>query len=788
MSLRSHILSRGLISRLSPGDLLAAPRDPLLFLYPSWLSSNSRTSVAVGKRSRAPAPGTHGNVRTTRGGNRVSSTKAGARRQERLAISVRENKPLRGHSRLAASGNPNQNDLFPSHWTRPRSHGRSVEPQQRHYSVTTSVTNGARAVSQTLNTFHTESATQEAIAVDDCTMTNEQGKPLVRIVRASKGRQKHLAFKASVNMQLKDKGISSFDWRVPLSLLEQHTQPSQPRDDLGGKRILVHRDVIPALAETVGETLWDMKVRSGCEVHVLGEEEEIGVYRPVVLRGSPSSIEMAKEVISELFRQVSPDVRKPDGDALLFDGAAEEYKETEPSLVRKVWVEDRKLRQVRVDDIPRPEVWTTLSFADYVADLVHSTVSRSMQRHLYKDENPHVLMVRQRLLELFKNPEYDDIISVRAFNNALNFFYKHSMISTMRTLFIRIDLLRLRMLPETFNIMLRSAAAQKDLHHYTALLKLMIQRGHKPNASSWVALMMAVPSRAVQLRIESRMRELGLLRSPEAVTGITTLILPGELVGHLKSGQDMITFIGRVDRIYGQDWMSPMSLNRVLDVIGERGSFSQALDTIKLFRERGIRPNTISLKTLLSHCYLQGNLDEAVRLMQYIPLQFRVPFDEFTYHQLFLLAWKSRRYNVCRTVWRHACMAAAVSYKMQELMLRSLVRNTPSQPKTKGEMWNLSAAKVIAGVAIQPGTVAKLIGWSETGQQREKNLALAKEVLAKDLAAVLLHRPARSLMRDLTEAHALDRDWVHNQLWKGTSTIWKLEHAVNIALKPRSIS
>lgn len=281
---------------------------------------------------------------------------------------------------------------------------------------------------------------------------------------------------------------------------------------------------------------------------------------------------------------------------------------------------------------------------------------------------------------------------------------------------------------------------------------------------------------------------MGLLHFPEAVKGVATVMLPGELIGHLNSGQDMASFIARMDGIYGLDWMSPSSLNRALDVIGERGSFLQASDAIKLFLERNIRPNAVSLNTLLSHCDRQGNLTEAVRWMQYIPSKFCVQANEITYHHLFKLAWKSQQYNTCRVVWRHACMGGAVSYKMQELMLRSLVRNTPSRPKTKGEMWILSAAKVIAGVAPEPGTSAKLIGWSETGQKREDNLALAKEVLAQDLAAALHHRPVSTLTQQLTEAFVLDKDWTYNPLWKGTSTIWKIANAVNVALIPRSKS
>lgn len=790
MSLGGHIVTRSPFSRSLYGDLLAAPRHPLLFLYPPWFSSKSGTSVADEKRVLGLSTQRKAPIRSR--GDAGSSFETAAQRQEAWPVTVREDKRLRklpiaqGSLRLAALRSPKGTPCSFGQRTQLVSHGFSVHLQKRHYSPTTSAATDTVALSQTFAAIHAANINQETSSINSSPTANETGKPPVRIVRAAKRRQRHLADKASVNLQLKDKSILSFDWRVPLDLLEQHTQSDQSYINGEGERILVHRDVIPLFAGNLRETLWEIKVRSGCQVHVLGEAEAIGVYRPVLLHGSQSSIEMAKEVMSELFRQVLPDVRGFNGNMLLFGAAAEDIKESKPFLVRSVWATEQKLRQRRVDKIRRPEVWTTLSFADYVADLVHSTVSRSMQRHLYKNEKPHVMMVREKLEDLFKDPRYDDIISVQAFNDTLTFLYKHSMISTMRTLFVRMESLRLRMLPETFNIMLRSAAVRKDLHHYTSLLRLMIQKGYEPNEGSWLALVMAVPSRAVQLRVESSMREKGLLRSPAAIEWLTTLILSGELIGHLSSGQDVPSFIRRINGIYGPEWMSPSSLNRVLDVLGERGSFSQASDTIKLFLERDVRPNTVSLNTLLSHCQRQSDLTQAIRLMQDFTLDCKVEADGITYHNLFMLAWNSQQYNVCRVVWRHACIEAAVSYKMQELMLRSLMRNTPSEPKTRGKAWIVSAAKVIAGVALEPGTIAKLIGWSQTGQQREKNLALAKEVLAQDLAAVLKHRPGQSLTQQLTEALALDRDWTDKKLWKETSTAWKVENAVNIPLIPRS--
>lgn len=77
------------------------------------------------------------------------------------------------------------------------------------------------------------------------------------------------------------------------------------------------------------------------------------------------------------------------------------------------------------------------------------------------------------------------------------------------------------------------------------------------------------------------------------------------------------------------------------------------------------------------------------------------------------------------------------------------------------------------------------VGWSEKGPRREENLVLAKRMLAQDLATVRTFRPAYALVQQLEDALVLDRSWAQEQLWKSTSTIWKVENALNIPLLRR---
>ncbi|MCJ1362813.1 hypothetical protein MMC16_001919 [Acarospora aff. strigata] len=789
MSLGSHIFVRSTLSRSIKANLLAAPRDPFLFLYPRWFSSDTGNHVDTGARAAVSATKCQGLIAEEEHASdgiqtvgyshtNLPSPDRNDRTSEHLLVAQGSS----GSVTSAASKWASSSSGPPS---RGSEYGHSVPFREHEDAAETDATGGVVAPTHTPATLHAEAAERDKGTVVNHLTPKLPNKLLVRAVRAARNRHKHLADKDSVNTQLKDKGMLSFDWRIPLDMLEQQTFGGPAYFDQGEERILVREDILPAFTGDIGETLWDIKVRSGCEIHVLGKEEGIGTYRSVMVRGSPSSIEMAKEAMIEFCHGVLLESIS-DSEKILVGAAAKEYQERRKSPVRKTWTkETKKILQLRVDQIARPRAWTTLSFVDYVADITRSTVSRLMHRHLYKDDDPHVKKVAQELRILFKDPQYQDFVSVQAFNHALEFLYRYNMVSTLRTLFVRMEELNLRMLPETFNIMLRGAAARKDLHTYTFLLRLMIKRGVKPNGGSWVALLMAVPSRAVQMRIESSMRKRGLLGYPATVKEVASLMVSGELTGHLGSGQDLKSFMGRIDGIYGLDWVSLSSLNRILDVTCEGGSFSQVLDALELFRDRSIHPNSVSLNTILSHCHRQGNINEAVRQMQHIHSGYMVEADEVTYHILFLLGWKARHYNVCRMVWRHACMAAAVSYRMQQLVLRSLLRNTPTQPKTKTDKWITSAGKVTVGITVEQSMVAKLVGWSATGAQREETLAMAKQILAQDLSAVQNYRPAHSLVHQLTEGLALDGYWTREHLWTNTSTTWKLENAISIPLVSR---
>lgn len=792
MSLGSHPVTRSALSRSITSNLLAGPRDPLLFLYPRWFASSAiKVPPATAKEAAALQASGSTPKEATQDGHAIQLLSAPRKLQDtppgvsRIGEKQRILAITRGALQPSARGSSNLNRFSSGHSTRTLSSDTSVRHQKSDHSATTTGPDEVIAPSYIQPTSPGDVGESVGPIVEDVSISKPKAATLLRIVRAAKRRQNHLADKESVKLQLNDKGKHSFDWRVPLKVLERHTQVNEVHHGQGDERFLIHEQFLQAFAGDIGETIWDIKAGSGCEVYIQPRDKRSNKYRPGFLRGSPSSIDLAKEAMSSLIHRLLPDATALDGDKALFGIAAEEYKEAESSLARKVWTDRNVLRQIRVDKIPSPKVWTRLSLANYVEALAKSKVSRLMHRHLYSTADSHALMVSQRLRMIFMNPQHDGIISIRAFNAALTFLYKNNMVATARNLFIRMEQLKLRMIPETFNIMLRGAAANKDLQNFTFLLKLMIRRDVKPNPGTWVALVMTIASRAVQMRIESVMREKGLLDNPATVKELTAQIIAGQFSDHLASGQDVQSFFEQIDRNYSPLWVSVSALNQMLEIMGERGSFSEALNILELVRDRDIFPNTVSLNTLISHCRRQGDLAEAVQLLQHFHSHFRVWPDEVTYHILFMLSWESRRYNACRTIWRHGCMESAVSYRMQELVLRSLLRNTPSVPKTKNERWTTSAGKVVVGIARTSGAMSRELRWSEKGVQRMENVRIAKDILGQDLTSLRSYRPAEALVHQLEKALILDQSWYQENLWMDTSTIWKMENAIDTPVLPR---
>ncbi|KAI9823244.1 MAG: hypothetical protein M1819_001373 [Sarea resinae] len=664
-----------------------------------------------------------------------------------------------------------------------------------------------------------------------------------RVRKSAKGRAKHKADKSFVNQQSKFQSYLSIDWRVPLAELERHTEE-------GGndrvERVEVSQKVAPKLKEVVSRNETEIRFKTGCCVRVQDGGESNWA---VLLRGSSSSIDMAKELVA---RVVSTGKSRSKTNQTTKPSSALPLKSNTDVSMRTEWNRSSLERQIRADRIPRPEKWTVVSFADYVERLARSEVSVSMHRHLYAEGETHKELVAKLLKDLLGDPQNKPYISIQAFNSALSFFVSHNMIAAARLLFVKMDLQQIGLTTETFNILIRGAAAAKDLHNFTFLLRLMIKRGIKPNGATWVAFLMAIETKEVKKHVIKSMYSKGLLQDISIVQDVMVQTIPDHFSTFLDSQQQqsgegesnsievrdknnhVLEFVKQIDSVFHQSWLTVYSSNCLLNILGYRGLLSQCLSLIELMHKRNISPDVVSLNTLLAHCLHHHNANGAVELTRLLTSPpYNIVLDDTSYDLLFMLAWRLGFHNMSRVAWAYACVAGAVSNRMLRKVAASLAlaRSSASDVRDEGdkreeendkgstsesdpasvsftqffaEAFPRDAGLIVAGATsptvptlkpkLTSTSISTRIRTTESNSSPTSFSATPSKYrpnhdphVAADLAAVLTRRPTRPFTELLEEALKRDRQWrYHSKTWQlAKSAQWRRDNALDVGFLRR---
>ncbi|MCJ1325542.1 hypothetical protein MMC10_002205 [Thelotrema lepadinum] len=460
--------------------------------------------------------------------------------------------------------------------------------------------------------------------------------------------------------------------------------------------------------------------------------------------------------------------------------------------------------QFSAREIFKPLEWSTPSFASYVKELASSQVARLMNRHLYVGHTNHVLAVRETLVSLFVDPDLRAYLSADAFEDALRFYYRHNIITEARKLFNIMLERNIRLRSRTLNIALCATAVKRDLHNFTYLLRAMINLGLKPSEDTWVSLVIVLESGAAKLAVVQNMRELSLLERLDVRQAISAELISTELDESTQTVDDVLAIMKKFDSQFGDDWFTERAGNIIIKHLCSSAKADQAFPFLATMVERRTIPNRATLDILLSHCLYNLDADGALQLLILFSKRFRVSGGEFSYNLLFLIAWYTLRYNLCRTIWWKACIDTAVSFRMQELTMRSLLRNTPPLTNNHSKLWMKEVGKVMVGIsrnidtgskndlesqeAVRSNTPVKelvqdLAEWSATGKERFDQTALAQRMMGADLSAFKLYRLDEDLFHAaFEEALKQDKSW-HLRGFENIPLKDKIAQAIDIPVQ-----
>jgi pentatricopeptide repeat protein len=592
------------------------------------------------------------------------------------------------------------------------------------------------------------------------------------------------------------------DWRVILGDLRRKTlQHGQWFDK--AVSISVPENACGKLLHAVDDNIWDIAEEHACSV-ALARNANTGQYDEFILSGSGLAISKAAAEVMRIAPgsklKNGPQVQLPSySDATTPVPTTESNDEPSAGpILRFVKSELRSTPPaIRAEMIPRPSEWTTQSFADYVDTLTSMRMPNHNHHLLYKKGEEHVKTVIKILRELFTDPECKSSLSRTAFKKALDYFVKTSNISDARATFVLMDMTGIRMDPETFNILLRGAAKNEDLHNFHFVLHLMIRRGISPNGRTWTAFLMANHDFRIKPYIVAGMQAKGLLAHPTILREVCQELVIREVNASLDLEKSHDEFLDHMDSRYGKDWLTVDNGNRVLHALGSRNLISRCWEFLQAMDARFVRIDHVSVNTILNHCKQQTNVVGAIEIMRLLPSLVQHGIyepDQYTYHALFELAWRTKSYNLARVVWKYALWNAGTTSRMRTLVAQSLMNaaRNPEPEISQARRWKQQAGLVITSDFVhhpipelgrpsnensnEPQSGLELqqaVGWKEANQAVSRHLERDHE---KSKSWI----PTAPFGEKLMQAWEQDRNWQRFRMRSegGENVDWKIREAI----------
>ena len=800
MSLGTRIVKRGRFSAFA--HLASTPREPLLFLYPTWARNYSSATI---RPASIPIPSV---TPTYANSNFATETlNRGVKKEAKKSAGKTRDVATEGEQRHAKDPCHMVDDY---HTVGRDEHTASLGDDAKTSNVD-DTSQSKFLIRRPLSTPAYERAPAPLVR------KLYQNTEKIREFEASQ----HARRQAYLSREREKRGSWDPDWRVILSTLSDNTPKAGKWLD-EALEVIVPDEVVKKFYNGADTNLWKLGERYDCEITLGDRDVEKEVHRNFLLSGSPWAI---KSTTLDILR-IAPDAKlrstrknsvlaNADSESTLLDDDVETHGRSFNIQRNRNWEIDVPVQILRADKVPRPAEWSQRSFLKYITHLTLMNMPNHMHRVLYLSGEVHRELVADILRKTFDDPNCKSSFSRDAFNQAMWYLLYSNSIENVRHLFAKMEATDIEPDVETFNIMLQQAAKVDDLHNFHFILHLMLRRGIFPNAKTWVVFMTATPNIRVKLYILSKMKENGLMQRLKTVRMVCRYLIPYEIDSSLESSQTHEEFLQHMDSRYGPLWLTATGGNRILNALAEKGLISRCWEFMRVMESRDVIPTTTSISTILNHCKYSINVKGAIEILKDLPTSIPLELDDMTYNILFELAWRYKGYNLARVVWRYACLHARTTHTMRWRVVRSIM-NTEIFPNTgtnSYQRWKQQVGYFILGStdpdrsslptfrrALKSGKTAfkhtiPMLYKSKFATLRSLEAQFRKLNLAFGHWA-----PVRPLHEMLEEAFELDKTWkslgaperTKKNLWKNSLTLrWKLKRGIAIQiqdkLKSRSV-
>ncbi|KAJ6115724.1 hypothetical protein N7523_006141 [Penicillium sp. IBT 18751x] len=594
-------------------------------------------------------------------------------------------------------------------------------------------------------------------------------------------------------------------WRQVKDLLKQLQERKRllPRKSSKHTEILIPEETVGLLVgvsdHSFKENVYFSSIRNGCWVRILPASEGDGLSRKAILSGSEDAKELVKESITRAHMlQTSGDplveMAKPPVPVFSTTLSVHEKKIPIP-LVRGVWSR-AKYRPQSLDQVLkfRRPITSVKAFLEHIEDLAR-VQRKSFRKTSGPPSIPYQQLVAQELLALYQGDQNRKFFSTAALNCTLEYLCKCEMFNAVREVFNSAEQIAT---VDSYNILLDSAARRMDRSAFYVFLNSMRRKRIHPNSSTWIALLKGMATASSKASLIQYMARKGILDVPGSVQSVIRLTIDDSLRLHLKSGQGVASFVNIMAQTHGANWINSTLLAQMVGVIARMKDYDALEQFLKLCNDHNLPIESNSLTPIVT--MFRGSIFNAIHYtIQFLnrPL---FKLDVETYEILFLLAYKARRYNICRVLWCFACTEDKVTYKMRKTVLTSLSRNVSIVPGSNdiSKIWLTSAGNVISGMDLNglrkfPAYIMKNLpdefkeepllylarGFQPKGPQRDLQLQLANLVINQDIELGPRFRIDLSLGIMLEAAATLDREWA-GKPWPLT---WLKQNAIEVPTK-----
>ncbi|KAL9098352.1 MAG: hypothetical protein Q9163_005974 [Psora crenata] len=335
----------------------------------------------------------------------------------------------------------------------------------------------------------------------------------------------------------------------------------------------------------------------------------------------------------------------------------------------------------------KPAEWSEAVLTTYIQGLADFRPPRPILFEVLstaqKDKNlASIVDVADNMEQILNDPHLRQYLSTRACNIALQFFYDRSMMTRARRLYSRMEYLCLDLSGSTWNIMLRACAGQKDLHNFTYLLQEMILRGFKPDEKTWVTFLMVLNSLEAKKAVVNIMRKAGIMENHWTGRDVANQMVRHEFADHSTRGADGAPFFTKMGQLYGPDWLSTSVGNTLISAVMETSqgqatrAIVQALSLLYESKQYAFEANQVTMHIFLRQCTRVQRQDLIIEILSIFETQWGLKPDQMAHQLLFELAWRRKRLNMLRVIWISACLNGFVTFRMQNRIMQSLLKNT----------------------------------------------------------------------------------------------------------------